>query len=56
MVGEMLKLEAKIDWVYVPYPGGAPGHPRAGQPHHRCHRQLLELSAQLAAGRLRALA
>jgi tripartite-type tricarboxylate transporter receptor subunit TctC len=57
MIGEMLKIEAKMDWIYAPYAGGAPsvtallgGHVTAVIANYS------ELSAQLAGGKLRALA
>jgi tripartite-type tricarboxylate transporter receptor subunit TctC len=57
MIGEMLKLEAKIDWVYVPYPGGAPSVTAVlGNHVTAVIANYSELSAQLTAGKLRALA
>ena len=57
MIGEMLRMEAGIDWVYAPYPGGAPavtallgGHVSAVIGNYS------EVSQQVAAGKLRALA
>jgi len=57
MIGEMLKLESKIDWIYAPYSGGAPsvtavlgGHVAAVIANYS------EVSAQVAAGKLRVLA
>ncbi len=57
MIGEMLKLESKIDWVYAPYPGGAPsvtavlgGHVDAVIANYS------EVLAHAAAGKLRVLA
>ena len=57
MVGEMLRLEAGIDWVYAPFAGGAPavtallgGHVSAVIGNYS------EVSQQIGAGKLRALA
>ncbi len=57
MIGEMLRLDAKMDWVYAPYAGGAPavsallgGHVTAVIANYS------EVSAQVLAGKLRAVA
>ncbi len=57
MIGEMLKIESKIDWVYAPYPGGAPSVTAALGGHvSAVIANYSEVSAQVAAGRLRVLA
>jgi tripartite-type tricarboxylate transporter receptor subunit TctC len=57
MLGEILKADSKIDWFYVPYPGGAPSVTALlGNHITAVIANFSELSAQLAAGKLRALA
>jgi tripartite-type tricarboxylate transporter receptor subunit TctC len=57
MIGEMLKLEARIDWVYAPYPGGAPAVTALLGDHVTAMiGNYSEVSAHVAAGKLRALA
>ena len=57
LIGEMIKLEARLDWVYVPYPGGAPSVTALlGNHVTAVVANYSELSQQVAAGRLRALA
>ena len=57
MIGEMMKLESGIDWVYAPYPGGAPSVTAVLGDHIAAViANYSELSAHLAAGKLRALA
>ena len=57
MIGEMLRLEAKIDWVYAPYPGGAPSVTAVlGNHVAAVIANYSEVSAHVAAGRLRPLA
>jgi tripartite-type tricarboxylate transporter receptor subunit TctC len=57
MIGEMLKIEANIDWVYVPYPGGAPSVTALlGNHVTAVIANYSEVSSQLAGGKLRALA
>ncbi|MGZ5572011.1 MAG: Bug family tripartite tricarboxylate transporter substrate binding protein [Usitatibacter sp.] len=57
MLGEILKGDSKIDWVYVPYPGGAPSVTALlGNHITAVIANYSELSQQLAAGKLRALA
>ena len=57
LVGEMVRLDAKVDWVYVPYQGGAPavtavlgGHVSAVVANYA------ELQPFIATGKVRALA
>ncbi len=57
MIGEMLRIEGKFDWVYAPYAGGAPavtallgGHVNAVVANYS------EVSSQVQQGKLRALA
>jgi tripartite-type tricarboxylate transporter receptor subunit TctC len=57
MIGEMLRLEAQIDWVYAPYPGGAPAVTALLGNHVTATiANYSEVSQQLASGKLRALA
>jgi len=57
MLGEILKGESKIDWVYAPYPGGAPSVTALlGNHVTAVIANYSEVSQQLAAGKLRALA
>jgi len=57
LIGEMLRIESKFDWVYAPYPGGAPSVTAVlGNHVAAVIANYSELSAQLAAGKLRALA
>jgi tripartite-type tricarboxylate transporter receptor subunit TctC len=57
MIGEMLRLESKFDWIYAPYPGGAPSVTAVLGDHVAAAiANYSEVSAQLAAGKLRALA
>ena len=57
MIGEMLSIESKIDWAYAPYPGGAPSVTAAlGNHVAAVIANYSEVSAHLAAGKLRALA
>jgi tripartite-type tricarboxylate transporter receptor subunit TctC len=57
LVGEMLRLDAKVDWIYAPYQGGAPaviavlgGHVSVVVANYA------ELRSYIAAGKMRALA
>jgi tripartite-type tricarboxylate transporter receptor subunit TctC len=57
MIGEMLKIQAKMDWVYAPYPGGAPAVTALlGNHVTAVIGNYSEVSQQIAAGQLRALA
>jgi tripartite-type tricarboxylate transporter receptor subunit TctC len=57
MLGEVLKGDSKIDWIYAPYPGGAPAVTAIlGNHVTAVIGNYSEVSAQLAAGKLRALA
>ena len=57
MIGEMLKIESRIDWTYAPYPGGAPAVTAALGGHVAAvFANYSEVSSQVAAGRLRVLA
>ena len=57
IIGEMLKLEAKIDLLYVPYAGGAPAVSAILGNHVAVViGNYSEVAQHLAAGRLRALA
>jgi len=57
MIAEMLKLEAKVDWVYAPYNGGAPAVLAALGGHvDAVIANYSEVSAHIAGGRLRMLA
>jgi tripartite-type tricarboxylate transporter receptor subunit TctC len=57
LIGEMLRIESKFDWVYVPYPGGAPSVTAAlGNHVAAVIANYSELSAHVAAGKLRAVA
>jgi tripartite-type tricarboxylate transporter receptor subunit TctC len=57
MIGEMLKLEARIDWVYAPFAGGAPAVTALlGNHVTAVIANYSEVSQQLAGGKLRALA
>jgi len=57
IIGEMLKLEAKIDLVYVPYAGGAPAvNAILGNHVTVVIANYSEVAQHLAAGTLRALA
>jgi tripartite-type tricarboxylate transporter receptor subunit TctC len=57
IIGEMLKLEAKIDLVYVPYAGGAPAvNAILGNHVAVVIANYSEVAQHLAAGTLRALA
>jgi tripartite-type tricarboxylate transporter receptor subunit TctC len=57
MLGEVLKGDSKIDWIYAPYPGGAPAVTALlGNHVTAVIGNYSEVSQQLAAGKLRALA
>jgi tripartite-type tricarboxylate transporter receptor subunit TctC len=57
MIGEMLKIEARMDWIYAPYPGGAPSVTAVlGNHVTAVVANYSEVSAQLGGGKLRALA
>jgi tripartite-type tricarboxylate transporter receptor subunit TctC len=57
IIGEMLKLEAKIDLVYVPYAGGAPAvNALLGNHVAVVIANYSEVAQHVAAGTLRALA
>ncbi|HUQ29441.1 MAG TPA: tripartite tricarboxylate transporter substrate binding protein [Usitatibacter sp.] len=57
MIGEMLKLEEKIDWVYAPYAGGAPAVTALlGNHVAAVIGNYSEVSAHIGAGKLRAVA
>lgn len=57
MIGEMLRLQAGMDWIYAPYPGGAPAVTALlGNHVTAVIGNYSEVSQQLAAGKLRALA
>ena len=57
MIGEMLEIEAKIDWVYAPFPGGAPAVTAALGSHvDAVIANYSEVSAFISAGKLRPLA
>jgi tripartite-type tricarboxylate transporter receptor subunit TctC len=57
MIGEMLRLDAGMDWVYAPYPGGAPAVTALLGSHVTAViGNYSEVSQQIAAGKLRALA
>jgi tripartite-type tricarboxylate transporter receptor subunit TctC len=57
LIGEMLKIEADIDWIYAPYAGGAPSVTALlGNHVTAVIANYSELSQQLAGGKLRALA
>jgi tripartite-type tricarboxylate transporter receptor subunit TctC len=57
VLGEQFKLEAKLDLIYAPYPGGAPAVTALlGNHVDFVIANYNEVAAQLAAGKLRALA
>ena len=57
IIGEMLEIQAKIDWVYAPFAGGAPAVTAALGSHvDAVIANYSEVSAFIAAGKLRALA
>ena len=57
MIGEMLRIEGKFDWVYAPYPGGAPAVTALLGSHvNAVIANYSEVSTQLQQGKLRALA
>ncbi|HET9579406.1 MAG TPA: tripartite tricarboxylate transporter substrate binding protein [Usitatibacter sp.] len=57
MIGEMLRLEGKFDWVYAPYPGGAPAVTALlGNHVTAVVANYSEVSSQVLSGKLRAVA
>lgn len=57
MIGEMLRLDAKMDWVYAPYAGGAPAVTALlGNHVTAVIANYSEVSSQVLGGKLRALA
>jgi len=57
VLGEQFKLEAKLDLIYAPYPGGAPAVTALlGNHVDLVIANYNEVATQLAAGKLRALA
>ncbi len=57
MIGEMLRLDANVDWVYAPYAGGAPAVTALlGNHVTAVVANYSEVSSQVLGGKLRALA
>ena len=57
MIGEMIEIQGKIDWVYAPFAGGAPAVTAALGGHvDAVIANYSEVSAFIATGRLRPLA
>jgi tripartite-type tricarboxylate transporter receptor subunit TctC len=57
MIGEALRIEAKMPWVYAPYGGGAPAVTALlGNHVTAVIANYSEVAPQVAAGKLRALA